>query len=255
MSVPTIELAFGTKAQLLQAAISFSIRGDAGRTTMLERPWAGEAMNAASAGEFLAIFARVLVGGEQRSAGVVTAAFEAANHDASMVALTERLRAQRAETAAWLVDGLTARARLRGEVSREQAIDTVWLLMDPHGYRTLTRDRGWTPEQFGAWFVDCIERLLVAEEPTATRRPPDGRSRGLGMTIEHSGREQRGRQAVGAGSNCSGIVSVRWPSRPSSHFAFSTVSPTMRCVPGAERSTWPSGVSSPSASCGSPTWR
>jgi AcrR family transcriptional regulator len=169
VSVPTIELAFGTKAELLQAAISFSIRGDASPTTMLERSWAAEAMDASAPDEFLAIFARVLVEGQQRSAGLVIAAFEAAHQDASMSALTERLRAQRAETAAWLVDGLTARARLRATVTREQAIDTVWLLMDPHGYQALTEERGWTPARFKAWFIDSIHRLLVADEPTPPR--------------------------------------------------------------------------------------
>lgn len=166
VSVPTIELAFGTKAQLLQAAISFSIRGDASPKTMLDRSWATEAMNASSVDEFLAIFARVLTEGEQRSAGLVIAASEAAHQDESMSALTERLRAQRAETAAWLVDGLTARTPLRGTVTRAQAIDTVWLLMDPHGYQALTRDRGWTPARFKEWFIDSIHRLLLADEPT-----------------------------------------------------------------------------------------
>jgi AcrR family transcriptional regulator len=173
VSIPTVELAFATKARLLQAAISFSIRGDASPTTMLERPWAGEAMAASSAGELLAIFAHALVGAQQRSAGLVIAAFEAANHDQSMRVLTERLRAQRAETATWLVDGLSARARLRDEVTRDQAIDTVWLLMDPHGYQALTQDRQWTSEQFEAWLVESIQRLLLADEPA----PSPARSR------------------------------------------------------------------------------
>lgn len=163
VSVPTIELAFGTKAMLLQAAISFSIRGDDSPKTMLDRPWAAEALNASSVDEFLAIFAHALVEAEERSAGLITAAFEAANQDESMSALTERLRAQRAEAAAWLVDGLATRAGLRGTVTYEQAIDTVWLLMDPHGYRALTRDRGWTPPRFQEWFIVSVHRLLVAD--------------------------------------------------------------------------------------------
>jgi AcrR family transcriptional regulator len=172
VSVPTIELAFRTKAQLLQAAISFSIRGDASPETMLDRSWACEARNASSADEFLAIFAHVLVEGQQRSAGLVIAAFEAASRDESMSALTERLRAQRAETAAWLVDGLTARVGLRGTVTREQAIDTVWLLMDPHGYRALTQHRGWAPARFEEWFIDSVHRLLVADDPPPPAASP-----------------------------------------------------------------------------------
>jgi AcrR family transcriptional regulator len=167
VSVATVELTFATKSQLLQAAISFCIRGDAAPTPMLERPWARKAEETASIGEFLAIVARVLVEGERRSAGVIVAAFEAANQDAWMSALADRLRRQRAETAAWLVDGLIARGPLRSTVTHEQAVDTVWLLMDPHAFRALTRDRGWSPGEFEAWFADSVLRLLAADGSAA----------------------------------------------------------------------------------------
>jgi AcrR family transcriptional regulator len=176
VSVPTVELVFGTKSQLLRAAISFAIRGDAEPVPMLKRAWAQRAQEASSVGEFLAIVGRVLVEGEQRSAGPILAAFEAANHDESMSALADQLRGQRAETAAWLVDELIARASLRREITREQAIDTVWLLMDPHGFIALTRDRGWTAERFEAWFIDSVHKLLLAGESAtsaaATRSRP-----------------------------------------------------------------------------------
>ncbi len=173
VSVATVELVFGTKSQLLRAAISFAIRGDAEPVPMLKRPWARRAHEASSVRDFLAIVGRVLVEGERRSAGLILAAFEAANHDSSMSALADQLRRQRAETAAWLVDELVARASLRGQITREQAIDTIWLLMDPHGFIALTRDRGWTAERFEAWFIDSVHRLLLAGEsaPATAARP------------------------------------------------------------------------------------
>ncbi|HZE06662.1 MAG TPA: helix-turn-helix domain-containing protein [Solirubrobacteraceae bacterium] len=181
VSVPTVELIFGTKAQLLRAAVSFAIRGDAEATPMLERAWAQRAQAAGSVAAFLAIVARVLVEGEQRSAGLILAAFEAAGQDESMSALADQLRAQRAETATWLVDGLIARAPLRPEVSRAQAVDTVWLLMDPHGFQALTRHRGWSPEQFQTWFTDSVQSLLLAtgaaQAVTACTRPTPHRER------------------------------------------------------------------------------
>ena len=42
VSVPTVELIFGTKSQLLRAAISFAIRGDAEPVAMLEAPVGAE---------------------------------------------------------------------------------------------------------------------------------------------------------------------------------------------------------------------
>jgi AcrR family transcriptional regulator len=174
VSVPTVELVFGTKPQLLRAAISFAIRGDADPIPMLERQWAARARAAGSVAEFLAIVGSVLAEAAQRSAGLAVAAFEAAHVDESMRALADRLRAQRAETAAWIVDGLMKRSPLRAGIGREQAIDTVWLLMDPHGFCALTQHRGWTPEQFGQWFTDSVGRLLLAGDaaPAVARDRP-----------------------------------------------------------------------------------
>jgi AcrR family transcriptional regulator len=174
VSVPTVELVFGTKSKLLRAAISFAIRGDADPTPMLQREWAATAEAAASAPRFLAIVGSVLSDAAQRSAGLVVAAFEAANADESMRALADELRAQRAETAAWIVDGSIERSPMRSGITREHAIDIVWLLMDPHGYCALTRHRGWTSEQFGRWFADSVSRLLLANRSGARGRsePP-----------------------------------------------------------------------------------
>jgi AcrR family transcriptional regulator len=177
VSVPTVELVFGTKSQLLRAAISFAIRGDGEPVAMLRRPWAQRAQEASSVADFLAIVGRVLVEGQQRSARLILAAFEAANHDESMSRLADQLRGQRTETAAWLVDQLIRRAPLRGAITWEQAIDTVWLLMDPHGFVALTRDRGWSDERFEAWFIDSVQQLLLADESAPSQvktrsRPP-----------------------------------------------------------------------------------
>jgi AcrR family transcriptional regulator len=171
VSVPTVELVFGTKSELLRAAISFAIRGDAEPVPMLERDWALRAQAAGPVADFLAIVGRVLTDAAQRSAGLVVAAFEAARMDESMRALVEQLRAQRVETAAWIVDGLIERASLRAEITQDRAVDTVWLLMDPRGFCALIQDRGWTAEQFGQWFTESVRRLLLPEnEPAAVTK-------------------------------------------------------------------------------------
>lgn len=172
VSVPTVELVFGTKPQLLQAAISFSIRGDVDPAPMLQRDWAARATASRSVSDFLAIVARVLVDAAQRSAGLVVAAFESARHDESMRALSEQLRAQRTETAAWIVDGVIARAPLRPEIARDHAVDTVWILMDPRVFCALTHERGWVPERFELWFTDSVARLLLAPHGTMAATAP-----------------------------------------------------------------------------------
>jgi hypothetical protein len=81
--------------------------------------------------------------------------------DPTMRALADQLASQRATTAAWIVDGIMQRSTLRTKIDRDQAIDTIWLLMDPVVFCRLTRDRAWTPERFERWITDSIPRLLL----------------------------------------------------------------------------------------------
>jgi hypothetical protein len=73
-----------------------------------------------------------------------------------MSALAGQLASQRAIMAAWIVDGIMQRATLRSDIDRDQAINTIWLLMDPAVSCHLTRSRAWTSERFEAWFTDSI---------------------------------------------------------------------------------------------------
>jgi AcrR family transcriptional regulator len=158
--VPTVELAFGTKAALLKAAIDVAIAGDDDPVPVLERPWATRVQQATTAEEFLARVADVLVEAARRADALVLVAFEAARSDERLTPLVAQLKAQRSVTAAWIVDGLTARAPLRASIDRTRAIDTVWLLMDPAVFDRLTNDRGWTAQRYGTWFADTALRLL-----------------------------------------------------------------------------------------------
>jgi AcrR family transcriptional regulator len=180
VSVPTVELLFGTKGRLLKAAIDVAIAGDDEPVAVLDRSWAEEAAEAGAAGEFLAIVAGVLGPAQERSAGLVLAVFEAASRDTELAALAEEMTAQRAATAGWITDRLP----LRAGCSRQEAVDTAWILMDPAVFDRLTRQRGWTLQQYQRWFAGSVGRLLIGDpaspEPTtdttdttdARRRPP-----------------------------------------------------------------------------------
>ena len=60
VALPTVELAFGTKARLLKAVIDVAIAGDDEPVPMLAREWAERAESMAGPAEFVAVFARVL---------------------------------------------------------------------------------------------------------------------------------------------------------------------------------------------------
>jgi TetR/AcrR family transcriptional regulator, regulator of autoinduction and epiphytic fitness len=161
VSVPTVELLFGTKPQLLHVVIDVAIAGDDAPVPMLSREWAAHAQSTSTVEDFLAAVTPVLGQAQLRSAGALLAAYEAAAGDPELQAVIKDREAQRQATATWIVDGMTARAPLRPGLDRATAIDVVWLLMDPVLFTRLTRQRGWNPEAYETWIADSLQRLLI----------------------------------------------------------------------------------------------
>ena len=172
VSVPTVEAAFGTKARLLKAAIDVATAGDDDHVAMLDRPWARQAAAAPDPERFVAGFAAVLTASAERAAGLILAALDAARQDPEIGAVAAQLTAQREVMAAWLVDGLRDRDPRRQGPDRAEAIDTVWLLMDPAVFTRLTRIRGWPPARFQAWFAGAVLRLLGPGPPPPSQLGP-----------------------------------------------------------------------------------
>jgi AcrR family transcriptional regulator len=172
VAVPTIEAAFGTKARLLKAAIDVAIAGDDEPVPVLDRVWTEEGRQARTAEELLAVAAEVIAPAQARSAGLVLAVFEGSSIDAELAALAGQLIDQRARTAAWLVDVVAAKAPLSEGLSREEAIDTVWMLMDPAVFDRLIRHRGWSESRYRRWFVRSVSRLLTDQPPPHPANTP-----------------------------------------------------------------------------------
>jgi AcrR family transcriptional regulator len=161
VSVASIELAFGTKAQLLKTAIDVAIAGDHDPVAVLDRDWATAAQATTTVHDFLTVVGRTLRPAMTRSAGLVLAAYDAAETDPALRQLASQLATRRATTVAWIIDGIRDRAALRAGITRRHAIDQIWLLMDPAVYHRLTRYRGWSPASYEKWFTDTIRRLLL----------------------------------------------------------------------------------------------
>jgi AcrR family transcriptional regulator len=175
VSVPTVELLFGTKARLLKAAIDVAIAGDDQAVPVLDRSWTSAALAARSADEFLSVVARVIGAAQARSAGLVLAAFEGSSKDPELAELTAQMIRQRAITAEWIVDRLAATADLREELTRQDAADTMWLLMEPAVFDRLVRHRHWTVDRYQDWFARTARRLLVADIAASRSEPDRGR--------------------------------------------------------------------------------
>ena len=176
VSVPTVESLFGTKARLLKAAIDVAIAGDDEPVPVLERAWARSAREAATVDELLSIAAAVIGAAQVRSAGLVLAVFEGSSTDGELAEVAKQMIGQRRTTAAWLVDAVTMRASLRPGCTRREAIDTVWILMDPAVFDRLCRHRQWTRAGYERWFARSVGTLLIADAPASPSSPTHRRS-------------------------------------------------------------------------------
>jgi AcrR family transcriptional regulator len=172
VALPTVELAFGTKARLLKAVIDAAIAGDDQPVPMLAREWAARAEATAGPAEFAAAVARQLTESAQRAAGLTLVALEAARADEDIAAVAAQMVSQRQVMATWVVDGLLRRSPPRAGMDRATAIDTIWVLMDPALFCRLTVDRRWPAARFRRWFADSALRLLLPVTDQATAASP-----------------------------------------------------------------------------------
>jgi AcrR family transcriptional regulator len=91
VSVASIELAFGSKARLLKAAIDVAIAGDHNPVAVLDRDWAAAAMATTTVHDFLIAVGRTPRPAMTRSPGLVLAAYDAAG-TTSTSAASRRIR-------------------------------------------------------------------------------------------------------------------------------------------------------------------
>ena len=166
VSVPTVELVFGTKRELLKTVADIAIAGDDAPIPVSERDWVRRAQATSQAGELLEI---VAAGGvrpiSERAAGILAVVYQAAAADEQIAALARQFDQQRLIGARGIVNALAHRASLRTDISHATAADIMWLLMDPLVYQRLTTDRGWTPGDYQHWFTQSTRRLLLADPP------------------------------------------------------------------------------------------
>jgi AcrR family transcriptional regulator len=164
VAVPTVELLFGTKPRLLTSVIDVAIAGDDQPVAVLDRDWTTIALWQPTARGLLGVTATVLRAAQERSAGVLLAAYEASASDPMVARLVAQQEQRRAVTARWVVNGVATVAALRPGLTSDDATESVWLLMDPAVFVRLTRRRGWTPERYETWWAESVLRLLTNEE-------------------------------------------------------------------------------------------
>ena len=154
VAVETVYSTYGSKKNLLRAALDVAIAGDAEPVPYAEREhFTGLATGTLD--ERITRAANVVADIYARTAGVWRAAIEAAVGDPSV----DEWRAD-AELRRRLDVARSAQAVL-GHAVDDQTIDLLWVILSTEAYRSLTTDRGYSRDDYVALMEFAMRRVAL----------------------------------------------------------------------------------------------
>jgi hypothetical protein len=154
VAVVTIYAGFGSKKVLLGAAMDVAIVGDAGPVALFDRPEALRIHHLPVEERLTA--AMTLVGHVYSGpvAGVWSAMLEAAARDSDVAGWCDLHEQRRHETLVRVLE-MCGAARPAPPV-----LDAMWAVGSMEVFAKLTRQRGWTVQQWVGWIVDTFRTLV-----------------------------------------------------------------------------------------------
>ena len=160
VSPETIYATFGNKRAVLSELVDVSISGAVGAAPVLEQDWVRELRvepDIDRRARILATAGRAIL---ERRAAVDEVIRGAASADPDLAALRDRGKAERLAGQRELLRLVAGATGLRSGLSLDVAADMLYAIGSPEIWHLLVVERGWSGEQFEAWYLDMIGRLL-----------------------------------------------------------------------------------------------
>lgn len=154
VAVPTLYVAFGSKAAILSALVK-----SAGADEDI-RAMARAVFEERDPRHQLFLAARVVRSIQERDADIVELLWQAGGGDPDLFAVWHQSHQQQLSRMGELVGALAEKGALKPELTIESAIDILWALGSPEVYRLLVRERGWTPQRYEDWLGEAATTLI-----------------------------------------------------------------------------------------------
>jgi AcrR family transcriptional regulator len=161
VALKTVYVAFETKSGLLRALWNLLLRGDEGSEPVAQREWYLQALNEPDPERQLRLNARNARAVKERAGKVLGVIRSAAHLDPDIAALWGRIESDFYENQGAIIERLAKKKALRPGLDVTRATDILWTLNHPDVWLLLVSERGWTPDQFEAWFGDTVCRELL----------------------------------------------------------------------------------------------
>ena|SRR5215216_2568413 len=162
VSLQTIYAIFKNKRKILISLMNVSSSdGSEDRLPMSERVGAKAVAEERDQHHQLQMFAEVVAYNLDQVAIISKILIDAAKTETEIDRILQRLNKQRLENMSLAVQQIAVNGPFRENISREDAINTVWTLTSPEVFLLLTQDRGWSKEKYAEWLADMLIRALL----------------------------------------------------------------------------------------------
>ena len=162
VSAQTIYAIFKNKKRILVSLMNVSpTTGVEDHTPMSERANVQAVAQERDQRRQLQMLAEVVAGNLDQVAAVFEVMTEAAKIEPDFERIIHKLNRQRLEHMTSAVQDIAANGPFRDNIDESYARDTVWTLTSGDVFLLLTRDRGWSKEQYAEWLAEMLIRALL----------------------------------------------------------------------------------------------
>jgi AcrR family transcriptional regulator len=151
----------GGKAALLKLAWDWAIVGDDEPVPLADRPAVKAIQAEPDPQKALALWAQMVVEIAARVAPIAEVLTAAADADPDAAQLAADAGRDRMFGATAFIRNLASREGLAPGITQQHAADLCWALMEPHLYRLLVTQRGWTAADFTQWLSSSLAATLL----------------------------------------------------------------------------------------------
>lgn len=157
----TIYATFKNKRNVLSFLFDISIGGDDEDVRLLDRPDPQAVLNETDQHRQLTLFARDITKILHRAAPIFEILRIAAKTEPEIAELVQRLLRERMANMNMVAKKVAANGPLREGLNRTGATELMWAMTSPELYLLLSRDRGWSDEEYTRWLTDTLIRLVL----------------------------------------------------------------------------------------------
>jgi AcrR family transcriptional regulator len=162
VAVDTVYATVGRKPALLREVLETALSGRDIAVPAEQRDYVARVRAATSARDKITAYVTGLVELQSRLAPVFLALRDAGGTDPDSADLWQEIAQRRARNMEQFAADLRSTGELRTDLTDRDVADIVWSMNSAEYWVLLVGERGWQPEQFGAYLIDAWSRILLS---------------------------------------------------------------------------------------------